>query len=177
MNFENPSMTSTQLPDPLVVKFEGLNKRYRVSVILSIALMGLIFIALLSVTRFQTFVAVPNLVFTLYGEILAAVCLLTLLICSYQFIAIPYKQYCLREHDLHYSSGLLFRKTISQPIIRIQHIELKTGPIERIFSLATLQVYSAGGATFTFEIPGLSQATANRIKHFVLTHKDTMLDG
>jgi len=73
----------------------------------------------------------------------------------YHFFADPIIQYAVREHDVHFQTGLFFRKFISQPILRVQHIELKRGPIERKFGLATLQVFSAGGISHTFEIPGL----------------------
>jgi membrane protein YdbS with pleckstrin-like domain len=87
------------------------------------------------------------------------------------------KRYALRELDLNYSSGLFFHKIVSQPITRIQHIELKRGPVERYVGLATLQVFSAGGATHTFEIPGLRLESAQKIRHFILHHKDVSENG
>jgi membrane protein YdbS with pleckstrin-like domain len=90
---------------------------------------------------------------------------------GYSMLADPLKSYALREHDLSYSSGLIFRKTVTQPILRIQHIELKRGPIERKVGLATLQVFSAGGALETFQIPGLPIVEAQKLREFILRHK------
>jgi membrane protein YdbS with pleckstrin-like domain len=87
------------------------------------------------------------------------------------------KSYALRESDLHYSSGLFFRKIVSQPITRIQHIELKRGPIERKVGLATLQVFSAGGEMHTFQIPGLPVDIALQLRQFILQHKDVVKHG
>ncbi|MBV2128398.1 PH domain-containing protein [Arsukibacterium indicum] len=86
------------------------------------------------------------------------------------------KHFALREHDISYSSGIFFRKMITQPVVRIQHIELKQGPLERKASLARLQLFSAGGALHTFEIPGLSLTQAQQIRQFVLQHKDALQD-
>ncbi len=90
---------------------------------------------------------------------------------AYGMLADPKKSYALREHDLSYSSGLIFRKTVTQPVLRIQHIELKRGPIERKIGLATLQVFSAGGALETFQIPGLPLTEAQKLREFILRHK------
>ncbi|MEE2025898.1 MULTISPECIES: PH domain-containing protein [Alkalimonas] len=90
----------------------------------------------------------------------------------YCLLAYPRKRYALREHDISFHSGLLFEKSVTQPILRIQHIELKRGPIERRAGLATLQVFSAGGAMHTFEIPGLPLIEAKKIRQFILQHKD-----
>ena len=66
---------------------------------------------------------------------------------------------------------------MSQPITRIQHIELKRGPIERKVGLARLQVFSAGGEMHTFEIPGLPLETAQQLRQFILQHKDMVKHG
>lgn len=94
----------------------------------------------------------------------------------YHFFADPLKQYALREHDLNYQSGLIFRSFVSQPILRIQHIEIKRGPIERRAGMATLQVFSAGGISYTFNIPGLIYENAVDLRQFILDHKDLASD-
>ncbi|MFT6270717.1 MAG: membrane protein YdbS with pleckstrin-like domain [Alphaproteobacteria bacterium] len=94
----------------------------------------------------------------------------------YHFLADPLMQYALREHDLNYQSGLIFRSLVSQPILRIQHIEIKRGPIERKAGLATLQVFSAGGMSHTFNIPGLVYEDAIALRQFILDHKDLAAD-
>ncbi|MGS2721616.1 PH domain-containing protein [Paraglaciecola aestuariivivens] len=109
--------------------------------------------------------------------IIGSVILISSLITLYQFAADKRKFYALRDSDLHYMSGLFFRKVVSQPITRIQHVELKRGPIDRKKGLAKLQVFSAGGASHTFEIPGLPVAKAESIRQFILQHKDMLKHG
>jgi membrane protein YdbS with pleckstrin-like domain len=96
---------------------------------------------------------------------------------TYTILSDKRKFYSLREQDLSYRSGLIFRKTVSQPMLRIQHVELKRGPIDRKVGLAKLQVFSAGGALHTFEIPGLPLETAENIRQFILDHKDVNHHG
>jgi len=87
------------------------------------------------------------------------------------------KFYSVREQDISYCSGLFFKKTVTQPITRIQHVELKRGPIDRKIGLAKLQVFSAGGALHTFEIPGLLVTEAETLRQFILSHKDSQQHG
>nr|WP_136252897.1 PH domain-containing protein [Ningiella ruwaisensis] len=94
----------------------------------------------------------------------------------YHFFADPLIKYAVREQDVHLQSGLFFRTIVSQPILRIQHIELKRGPIERKAGLASLQVFSAGGISHTFEIPGLEYEKAVSLRKFIIDHKDLSLD-
>ncbi|TRX58188.1 PH domain-containing protein [Thalassomonas sp. M1454] len=95
----------------------------------------------------------------------------------YSYFADPKKKYALREQDISYQSGLIFRKTVSQPILRVQHVELKRGPVERKVGLASLQVFSAGGAMHTFEVPGLDYDNAENIRQYILSHKDLNQHG
>lgn len=95
----------------------------------------------------------------------------------YHYFADPKKKYAIREHDIHFQTGWIFQKRTSQPIMRIQHIEIERGPIERKAGLATLQVFSAGGANHTFEIPGLVHEKAIELRQFILDHKDVREDG
>ncbi len=109
-----------------------------------------------------------------YGVWLAP--LLGLLRALYCWHADKHKHFALREHDISYSSGIFFRKMVTQPVVRVQHIELKQGALERKTMLARLQLFSAGGALHTFEIPGLLLEQAQQIRQFVLQHKDALQD-
>lgn len=102
--------------------------------------------------------------------------LLGLLRALYCWQADKHKLFALREHDISYKSGIFFQRMITQPVVRIQHIELKQGPLERKTALARLQLFSAGGAMHTFEIPGLQLEQAQQIRQFVLQHKDALQD-
>ncbi|MCJ8315050.1 MAG: PH domain-containing protein [Saccharospirillaceae bacterium] len=81
-------------------------------------------------------------------------------------------KFALREHDISLYSGVLFKQTIIQPYTRLQHIEITRGPLERHKNLASLALFSAGGANHALEIKGLLEEDAEKIKQFILKHKD-----
>jgi len=76
--------------------------------------------------------------------------------------------FSLREHDIHYKSGIIWRKTVSLPFNRIQHVELESGPVERIFKLTTLKFFTAGGGKADMKIPALGFERASKLRSFVM---------
>ena len=99
------------------------------------------------------------------------------LLILFKYFAEKAKGYCVREQDITLFKGLIFKNIITQPICRIQHIEVKRGPIDRKVGLAKLHVYSAGDISQTFEIPGLALETANSIRNQILAHKEMQHHG
>jgi hypothetical protein len=77
--------------------------------------------------------------------------------------------YALRENDLLYRTGWLVRKIRVVPLKRIQHISVQSGPIERMYGLASVSVYTAGSDNADFTIKGISKETASKIKDWVST--------
>jgi membrane protein YdbS with pleckstrin-like domain len=88
------------------------------------------------------------------------------------FIWVPrrlrHTRYLLRELDLHLQTGLLWRRSTSVPINRIQHLEITQGPLERSLDLSRLIVYTAGGMKSDLALPGLQSDTARRLKMQIL---------
>ncbi len=75
--------------------------------------------------------------------------------------------YLLREHDITFRRGVLWRSDTTVPFNRLQHCEITQGPIEKWFGLATLKLYTAGGSSSDLSIPGLPMQDAQRIREFV----------
>jgi membrane protein YdbS with pleckstrin-like domain len=90
----------------------------------------------------------------------------------YHWFADPKIHYGVRKQDIVLHKGLFFLSITCQPIKRIQHVEIKQGPIERFYNLANLHIYSAGGAGHTFRVPGVTMDTAESLRVFILAHKD-----
>jgi membrane protein YdbS with pleckstrin-like domain len=72
--------------------------------------------------------------------------------------------YALRENDVLVRSGVLFRRWTSIPFQRIQHLDTRQGPIERMLGLSRLQIYTASGLSADGSIPGLAQHTADDLR-------------
>lgn len=60
--------------------------------------------------------------------------------------------------------GILFLEERAVPVKRMQHVDLVRGPIERLFGLATLVVFTAGNEGSAFRVPGLSTARAQELR-------------
>ena len=64
--------------------------------------------------------------------------------------------------------GILFVQERLVPVPRMQHVDLTRGPIERLFGLATLVVFTAGNEGSAFRVPGLSRLRAEGIRDRIL---------
>ena len=73
-------------------------------------------------------------------------------------------RYAVREEDLWVARGVLFRQQSVIPHVRIQHVDTRQGPVERVFGLSRLLVYTASGMAADGGIPGLDTATAHALR-------------
>jgi len=78
--------------------------------------------------------------------------------------------YVLRELDITYRHGWIFHHETTVPFNRIQHTEIKDGPIDRLFTLCELEIYTAGGSSSDLSLSGLDPEDAKRLKEFI-SHK------
>lgn len=83
-------------------------------------------------------------------------------------ISVSKKAWALRERDIVYRSGVVWRTTTAVPFNRIQHVETESTPLDRRFGLASLQVFTAGSAAGDLKIQGLPADVAERLRVFVL---------
>ncbi|WP_213999775.1 PH domain-containing protein [Arsukibacterium sp.] len=174
--FSNKQLPGEQLTPLQALQPEPLARRYRLlRQGVNAGFFSVVWLLLLG-ARLQPWWEQPPHLLQITAHALWVIPLLGLLRAVYCWQADTHKSFALREHDISYSSGIFFRKMITQPVVRVQHIELKQGPLERKTSLARLQLFSAGGALHTFEIPGLDLTQAQQIRQFVLQHKDALQD-
>ncbi len=76
--------------------------------------------------------------------------------------------YALRQHDVIFRKGWLFEKLHLVPLKRIQHCVVKRSPLDRQFGLASLKIFTAGGAGADITICGLALGDAQALKDFLL---------
>ncbi|MFD9333590.1 PH domain-containing protein [Streptomyces sp. NPDC060028] len=72
-------------------------------------------------------------------------------------------RYAERADDLLISRGVLWREETVVPYGRMQLVEVTSGPLERRFGLASVQLHTAAAATDA-RIPGLVPAEAERLR-------------
>jgi len=82
------------------------------------------------------------------------------------FSALRYRiwMYQVRGDSLYLKRGVLTRVTTVAPYVRIQHVDTRRGPIERVFGLATTVVYTAGSRGADVSIPGLTPERADDLQ-------------
>ena len=80
--------------------------------------------------------------------------------------------YALRENDLLVRRGVLFRTIYAIPLGRIQHVDTHRGPVERIFGLATISIYTASGGGADATVPGLTEESATLLRDALLEKAD-----
>ncbi|MCB5180038.1 PH domain-containing protein [Streptomyces antimicrobicus] len=72
-------------------------------------------------------------------------------------------RYAERADDLLISRGVLWHEQTVVPYGRMQLVEVTSGPLERRFALASVQLHTAAAATDA-KIPGLAPAEAERLR-------------
>ena len=73
-------------------------------------------------------------------------------------------RYEVREDSLYLTRGVFTRVQTVAPYVRVQHIDARRGPIERLLGLSTLVVYTAGSRGADVTIPGLTDDRADELQ-------------
>lgn len=77
-------------------------------------------------------------------------------------------QFCVGEDLLEARYGVIWHEEKIIPISRLQHVDLTRGPLERLFGLATLVVFTAGTEGASFRLPGLARTRAEDLRDRIL---------
>ncbi len=83
----------------------------------------------------------------------------------------------LDAHGFAMQRGRWWQTESRVPISRVQHLDLKRGPLERAFKLATLVIHTAGTRMAAVSISGLDGADAERLRDQLaqqLDHDDAL---
>lgn len=72
--------------------------------------------------------------------------------------------YVVRADSLFLSRGVLTRVRTVVPYVRVQHIDTRRSPLERVLGLSTLVVYTAGSRGADVTIPGLTPDRASTLQ-------------
>ncbi|HEX5051803.1 MAG TPA: PH domain-containing protein [Planctomycetota bacterium] len=67
--------------------------------------------------------------------------------------------------------GILFVEERAVPVRRMQHVDLVRGPVERLFGLATLVVFTAGNEGSAFSVPGLRADRAKELRDRIVQER------
>ena len=162
--FQNDAVFLDQIPEFENVETTKLEKNYLkviyTNLFISFSLVSIILI-----------ITVANLELyntgTIFEISLVLYFLFWLLIIIYYLLSFKRRSYRFRDHDVIYKYGVIYHTNVLIPFNRIQHIALHQGLFSRMYGLASLQFYTAGGATTDINIKGLKLETAQKFKTFV----------
>ena len=82
-------------------------------------------------------------------------------------------RYGMTERLLQVVRGWLFHVDTIVPLVRVQHIDVTRGPVEKIFGVATLVVHTAGTHNSVVTLSGLSPERAAQIRDIIREHVRT----
>ena len=171
MTFSNTQLMPEQLPQVSDLKMTGLHRNYLTVELMGWSILWIIFGLVVMINIFFLSDEWPVwLPFLLIGLWLAIV----LVSATLTILGFKKKKYALRQKDIVYQKGLIWRKFSVLPFNRVQHAEVHQGPIERLFQLGQLKIFTAGGASSDLSISGLELEKAQAIKQFIL--QKTVLD-
>lgn len=178
--FVNPEVPLDSLPGTETVDWKPLHPSFARRLQVAALLRAIIIVAVGGAYQFLFFASaadfidehlpwLPATAWTLVG----AFCLWSLV---WPPIAVPRRGYVVREKDLLYRSGVLWRSMKAFPFNRVQHTKIDSTPLDRRFGLASLSVFPAGAGT-GHRIRGLGQETAERLRVYISERIETEEPG
>ena len=79
-------------------------------------------------------------------------------------------RYGLTERLLQVVRGWLFHTDTVVPFVRVQHLDVTRGPLDKMFGTATLVVHTAGTRNSIVTVPGLAPDRAAEIRDIIREH-------
>lgn len=78
--------------------------------------------------------------------------------------------YALGADELRVARGYVFRTDTIVPFVRVQHIDVGQGPVERRYGLSHLVVHTSGTHNSTVTLPGLPSEQAAMMRDAIRQH-------
>ena len=167
MNFTNQTIDIDSLPKYQEVTLQPIHPKYWNVMVINI----LIFIALLLMAFVGVSIAAPEKLPTLF-YVLTPLFIIVFggLLFWINRMAFKKRGFAIREKDFIYRSGVLAKTTTIVPFNRIQHIAVNEGVLSRMYGLAALEIYTAGGSSSDLTISGIEKEKAISIKEFLMNN-------
>ena len=165
MAFENEQINTDGLPQIEEVAFQALERRflklmYWSNGLLALVILGGVLLFLFSGVEEYRYVWS----WVLLG-LWALFSVVTLTMVPFRFRAMGY---ALRQRDILFRKGVFVHTTTAIPFNRVQHCEIRQGPMEKALNLATLKIYTAGGHSSDLSIEGIRPEEARKLKAFMM---------
>lgn len=163
--FENPEISLDELPAADDVEWRSLAARYirrlqvQSLITTTVATVGVVVLQVAPLPIAQRWL------FALAWLLIVASGVSGLL---WPLVSVPRMGYAIRDKDILYRSGVLWRTVTAVPFNRLQHVETSSTPLDRHFTLAALQLFTAGGSGGDLKIHGMPADVAESLRLFIL---------
>ncbi|MEE4163631.1 MAG: PH domain-containing protein [Woeseiaceae bacterium] len=161
--FENVEIPLDELPGAATLDWQPLDRAYRsrllVDRVITIALVVAGAVILSVLPKVQT---APILILA------AVLAVVAVPILAWPFAAVPRMGFVVRDRDIVYRKGVLWRSVTAVPFNRIQHVETSNSPLDRRFGLSSLKIFTAGGSGSDLKIDGIAAERAEQLRALVL---------
>ncbi len=164
-DFINDQIFLESIPQLEKIEFQGLQPKYKYVLMLrsviSTFFMFIIFILVVSLFLRWSYGL-------LFGG-LGALILYGIGNLVFRYYSFYRKGYALREKDITYKSGVFWKRQTVVPLSRIQHCQIKEGPLDSLLELARLEIFTAGGSGSDLIIPGLRPEEATALRDLIIS--------
>jgi membrane protein YdbS with pleckstrin-like domain len=161
--FENPEIAIENLPGTDALQWQELDPKYkRLRQVQSTLILLIVSAPLIFATIAAEIPALPAAIIWSQWLIILAISLV------WPVIAFPKRGYVVRDKDILFRKGIIWRSVTAVPFNRIQHVETSNTPLDRKFGLATLQLFTAGGSSGDLKIDGLAASVAEQLRVYIL---------
>ena len=169
--FQNPAIALDDLPGTGDLEWEPMHPLYT----RAIRMMTAIVLAIVAVA-----ISAISFLASFPWFLIVALYVLLLLVGVYSMvwpeIAVPRRGYALRDKDILFRKGVIWRSVTAVPFNRIQHVETSSTPMDRRYGLATLQLFTAGGSSGDLKIDGLGKDVAEQLRVFILDKAGAVIE-
>ena len=132
--FQNPEVALDDLPGMEDLDWQKLHPAFVRRMQVEHALIALVLIA--GATFISVFLHFPLMQSTILWILAIG---FAIVFVSWPRISVPRRGYVVRDKDIVFRSGVIWRSVTAIPYNRIQHVETSNTPLDRRFGVATLQ--------------------------------------
>lgn len=160
-SFQNIAVTS--FPEITKTDFRPIENKYLKVILINTFIAFIIVLVLVFFADYKNILEfIENTIWIYVGMVFGFISVLIV-----KKIGLKKRKYAVREKDISYKKGILFRSLTTVPFNRIQHVEIDEGPISRLFGLVSLSVFTAGDSSDDLKVSGLLKEEAKQIKEFI----------
>ena len=167
--FENSQIERDDLPQAESVTWLGMDEKFTRRLMVEAAIA--VFFVTLGILGLQTIFDIAfaeEAINIQIGRLWFLLPVIALPLFVWPMISVPRRAYAVRDKDIIYKSGVFWHTVTAIPFNRIQHVEKSSTPLDRRFSIATLQLFTAGGTGGDLKIHGLPADVAENLRVFIL---------